>query len=433
LHALGALLDRRSYVDETNTQRHMVSFRSALFLEQSIQARRERAAMVDKVEAAEELRMSESIILKAQSLCNYALDGAGPEMSGCDALDECLKDLDVAIEIRARLHDAQLPETHQAVGYVHYVRATCVMEKKPEDKLLFTSDLYATPQALYKKCLEPYFECLGMYHERDGPDAETTLRMQCNLALVYGQLSRIEPELYVETAEVYYKRAIEESTRLSGKTHRRTRRLHNDLKEVVKRKERLEEALAAGRVPVKEDTIICNLSDHEREMQEKRDAEAKALMEEFLAARKQERGIEQNLRLDERAAAASNALALAAAAITDDKIPTTQVGVAAADSTQKGNMQNDVASAQGHKSSPTPPPAASSTRPAALGSAGASQGAASHNGARADESRSRNSLGDGGGASIMDGTKALGPEDQARHRCALLLLLPVVWVPVVLM
>jgi len=52
----------------------------------------------------EELRMSESIILKAQSLCNYALDGAGPEMTGRDALDECIKDLKMAIEIRQVQH-----------------------------------------------------------------------------------------------------------------------------------------------------------------------------------------------------------------------------------------------------------------------------------------------------------------------------------------
>ena len=74
LHALGALLDSRSNVDQTG-QRHLISFRSALFLEQSIQARRERASLAAGVDAAEELRMTDSMILKAQSLCNFALDG----------------------------------------------------------------------------------------------------------------------------------------------------------------------------------------------------------------------------------------------------------------------------------------------------------------------------------------------------------------------
>ena len=137
-----------------------ISFRSALFLEQSIQARKDRAKTIGTLGPDEELRMSESIILKAQSLCNYALDGAGPDMTGRDALDECLKDLEIAIEIRARRHDSQLAETQQAMGYVHYVRATCIMEKPPEDHALYSSDPYETPQMLYKKCLEPYFECM---------------------------------------------------------------------------------------------------------------------------------------------------------------------------------------------------------------------------------------------------------------------------------
>jgi hypothetical protein len=261
--------------------------------------------------------MSESIILKAQSLCNYALDGAGPDMTGRDALDECLKDLEIAIEIRARRHDSQLAETQQAMGYVHYVRATCIMEKPPEDHALYSSDPYETPQMLYKKCLEPYFECMGLYHARDGPDAETTLRMQCNLALVYGQLSRVEPQTYVETAEMYYLRAIEESTRISGKTHRRSRRLLSDLKEVRARKDKLQEALDEGRAVVSESTLRANLSDAEILEQRKREEEAAKLMAEFLAARKQERKTEQHLRQGERAAAATCALTQAAAALVE--------------------------------------------------------------------------------------------------------------------
>lgn len=38
---------------------------------------------------------------------------AGPEMTGRDALDECIKDLDVAIEIRVRRSHAQLAEALQ--------------------------------------------------------------------------------------------------------------------------------------------------------------------------------------------------------------------------------------------------------------------------------------------------------------------------------
>ena len=38
-----------------------------------------------------------------------------------------------------------------------------------------------------------------------------------NVGPVYGQLSRLEPEAYVETAEVYYKQAIAHCTALSGR------------------------------------------------------------------------------------------------------------------------------------------------------------------------------------------------------------------------
>lgn len=81
LHSLGALLDQRSSVCDTDHERHMISFRSALFLEESIRARRERAAILGKLEADEELRLSETILLKARGLCDYALDGGGPDMT----------------------------------------------------------------------------------------------------------------------------------------------------------------------------------------------------------------------------------------------------------------------------------------------------------------------------------------------------------------
>ena len=105
-------------------------------------------------------------------------------MSGREALDECLKDLREAVEIRQRRNNAQLAETRQAIGYVHYCRAVCIMDFPAADKHLYTADAYETPAELYKKCLEEYFEALGLYNARDGGDAETTLRMHCNLALV---------------------------------------------------------------------------------------------------------------------------------------------------------------------------------------------------------------------------------------------------------
>ena len=37
----------------------------------------------------------------------------------------------VDTEIRSRRKDDELAETLQAMGYVHYVRATCIMEKPP--------------------------------------------------------------------------------------------------------------------------------------------------------------------------------------------------------------------------------------------------------------------------------------------------------------
>lgn len=46
------------------------------------------------------------------------------------------------------------------MGYVHYVRATCIMEKPVQDKHLYTADTYQTPQQLYKMSLEPYFQVL---------------------------------------------------------------------------------------------------------------------------------------------------------------------------------------------------------------------------------------------------------------------------------
>ena len=224
LHALGALLDRRSYVDETG-QRHLISFRSAIFLEESISARRQRQAQAT-VDPSEQLRMSESILLKAQSLCNYALDGGGSSMTPRDALDECIRDLQIAIQIRAEHSPGELAETRQSIGYVYYSRGSCLLEKPPEDKHLYTADAYETAEHLFKECLSHYFEALGLYHARDGPDGELTVRMECNIALVYGQLSRMSPEAYIESAEMHYLQAIKDSTRISGNTHRPTKPLN---------------------------------------------------------------------------------------------------------------------------------------------------------------------------------------------------------------
>ena len=46
----------------------------------------------------------------------------------------------VETEIRSRRKDDELAETLQAMGYVHYVRATCIMEKPPA--------LYSAPSSL---------------------------------------------------------------------------------------------------------------------------------------------------------------------------------------------------------------------------------------------------------------------------------------------
>ena len=37
-------------------------------------------------------------------------------------------------------------------------------------------DALQTPQQLYKMCLEPYFESMGLYCSRDGPDAGSPSR-----------------------------------------------------------------------------------------------------------------------------------------------------------------------------------------------------------------------------------------------------------------
>ena len=45
-------------------------------------------------------------------------------------------------------------------------------------------------------------------------------------------MSRLDPEGFVETAEMFYHTAVAESARVLGKSHRRTRRLSAELAEV---------------------------------------------------------------------------------------------------------------------------------------------------------------------------------------------------------
>jgi len=289
LHALGALYDRRSYLDETG-QRHLQSLQSAEFLRMSIEARQEASHFPDTT-AQDESLLAASLVLRAQSLCNYALDGAThPSMSGRQAFDDAEENLRMAIELRAKLKDVTLAEASQAMGYLHYTRGTCILEDPPKEK--YTNNPNDTPSSLYNKALEPYFEALAMYVQRDGEDAETTIRMHCNIALVYGQLSRADPCGFIESAEQWYKKAIEEQTRVFGRGHRRTRRLLEDLGVIQQRKSQLQADLDRGRA-----IITDTVTRRELEMEaKKRKEEGNQLMAEFLAARKQERKQEQQQR-----------------------------------------------------------------------------------------------------------------------------------------
>ncbi|EKX44763.1 hypothetical protein GUITHDRAFT_139396 [Guillardia theta CCMP2712] len=238
----------RSYLDETG-QRHLQSLQSAEFLwdrrRMSIEARQQ-GGQEYGLTAEDEERLAASLVLRAQSLCNYALDGAThPSMSGRQAFDDAEENLSMAIDIRAKLKDATLAEASQAMGYLHYTRGTCILEDPPKEK--YTNNPNDTPSSLYLKALEPYFEALAMYVQRDGEDAETTIRMHCNIALVYGQLSRADPCQYIESAEQWYKKALEEQTRVFGRTHRRTRRLLEDLGVIQQRKSQMQADLDRGR------------------------------------------------------------------------------------------------------------------------------------------------------------------------------------------
>ena len=73
--------------------------------------------------------------------------------------------------------------------------------------------------------------------------------------------------------------------------------------QVQKRKQEVAKALQEGRKVVQDIQERANLSEAEVRAQKQRTSEASALMSEFLAARKEERGREQTMRRGERAAA----------------------------------------------------------------------------------------------------------------------------------
>ncbi len=249
MHALGALYDFRSNVDVTG-QQQMLSLKSAKFAERAVKVLHALVAkaindqimgVTDGATAQDGNRLSDqlakSLLMRGKSLCNTALDGSPSlEMTAESAFDDAERDVKDAAAIREKLRHSQLAEAVMAVGYVYYCRACRVLNSPDADSVVGQIDYM---EENYTMALEHYKRSLQMYIERVGNEHADSIRMRCNIALVYNVMSRMPCEKrmeYIEEAEKQYREVLKTQEKVFGKRHQRTQRLEIDLQNIEERK-----------------------------------------------------------------------------------------------------------------------------------------------------------------------------------------------------
>jgi tetratricopeptide (TPR) repeat protein len=249
MHALGALYDFRSNVDVTG-QQQMLSLKSAKFAERAVKVLHALVAksindqimgINDGATAEDGNRLSEqlakSLLMRGKSLCNTALDGSPSlEMTAESAFDDAERDVKDAAAIREKLRHNQLAEAVMAVGYVYYCRACRVLNSPDADSVVGQIDYM---EQNYTMALEHYKRSLQMYIERVGNEHADSIRMRCNIALVYNVMSRMPCEKrmeYIVEAEEQYREVLKTQEKVFGKRHQRTQRLEIDLQNIEERK-----------------------------------------------------------------------------------------------------------------------------------------------------------------------------------------------------
>mmetsp|Transcript_39819 Transcript_39819/g.125084 ORF Transcript_39819/g.125084 Transcript_39819/m.125084 type:complete len:256 (-) Transcript_39819:22-789(-) len=222
--------------------------------------------------------LASSLLMQGKSLCNTSLDGDIEDLTCADAFTMAEQSIKEAKDLRKKLQHKQLPEAIMAVGYVHYCRAGCILSgKSKHDRTV------AQLEAEYLNALESYQESLDHYLMGAGEEHTDSIRMRCNIALVYNVMSRIPCEKsleYLEEAEKQYCKVLALQESLFGRRHQRTQRIQQDLKGVRERLSKLRSERDPGPV-----------NPHSTESGSHQDSDS--LLEEFLLARRLERSIEK--------------------------------------------------------------------------------------------------------------------------------------------
>mmetsp|Transcript_40512 Transcript_40512/g.59632 ORF Transcript_40512/g.59632 Transcript_40512/m.59632 type:complete len:494 (-) Transcript_40512:197-1678(-) len=293
--AVGAIYDYRSNMDQTG-QQHQLSLEAARHCRDALRIWRELtgAEQLKKCKSSEAqdrlAQMSETLVLMGRGLCNFALDGDGPALSAHEAFEEAEVLLQEALQIRNALspgkkHSPALAEARMALGYWAYCKAgsftnaqSCTMHNS-----ITTDDV----KILYETALEHYLQSLNLYVNYYGKGHVDSIRMMCNIGLVYKAMAIALPEhsYQLKQAATWYSEAYELQERGYGKYNDRTKKIKGDLAtiqglcaemksvEESVRSKQLAASLAPGGSPAS---------------QIEKDVEAKQLMADFLSARRSE-------------------------------------------------------------------------------------------------------------------------------------------------
>mmetsp|Transcript_39820 Transcript_39820/g.125086 ORF Transcript_39820/g.125086 Transcript_39820/m.125086 type:complete len:453 (-) Transcript_39820:83-1441(-) len=281
VHSLGAIYDYRSNIDVTGQQQYL-SLKSAKYAQRASMVFRQLLASVtsESMRARLEDYLASSLLMQGKSLCNTSLDGDIEDLTCADAFTMAEQSIKEAKDLRKKLQHKQLPEAIMAVGYVHYCRAGCILSgKSKHDRTV------AQLEAEYLNALESYQESLDHYLMGAGEEHTDSIRMRCNIALVYNVMSRIPCEKsleYLEEAEKQYCKVLALQESLFGRRHQRTQRIQQDLKGVRERLSKLRSERDPGPV-----------NPHSTESGSHQDSDS--LLEEFLLARRLERSIEKQV------------------------------------------------------------------------------------------------------------------------------------------
>jgi len=288
MHSLGALYDFRSNVDVTGQQQELSLF-SSKFAERSVQVLRSLTSKIgDDTSRRKRLTdyLAKSLLMRGKSLCNTALDGDCQDTTAEAAFDDAEKDVKEAASIREELRHNQLAEAVMAVGYVFYCRACRVLNSKDAESVVGKIEFM---EQKYAVALEHYKKSLNLYLERVGEEHTDSIRMRCNIALVYNVMSRMPCESrleYLSEAENQYQQVLKIQEKVFGKRHQRTQRIEIDLKDVALRKAQLQTSAPSAMLVQK----LSGMSAADIEGAEKeRKTQADTLMHEFLQARRKER------------------------------------------------------------------------------------------------------------------------------------------------